>query len=495
MRGAWLISALALIAVVVGLLFGSDRAESHVNNGEGGTPLFFLRDNSPPNDPDAYLWSGSCGSGTRKDPVNIVFAGVSSMTDLTDHFADHLPNWKAHGGSDLKFSQHNASDCSGQDLPWATGPTANLLGCLNRDHIRFKLGDSADPVYGTYYLAAAHHDRCWLPVVGPHCGQDFDAVRNAIRMAFTAGGHLTSEVSIGNTTPTGSFPCPQVSGDGSVAVIWVESSPTPTVPTLSVGSLSLSNVGDQGKVNVEALMIGPPGLGSWTIDVSYDSAVVSLISCAPASFGGQSNCNDAFATDTLRVIGTIGGGLIGDSVLVSLTFRCESAGISSLVINPESLVFFDGTPGDPQAIDADIQDGSINCVEPSTPTPTVTPTPTKQPAGDTDGDGCTDTQENGPDETFGGRRDYRNFWDFFDPNRDGSVSVLDFLAILGRFGAVGDPLIDPLSDPPPAPAYHTRFDRTGAPPGENPWQSGPPDGVIALGDFLALLTQFGHTCQ
>ena len=137
-----------------------------------------------------------------------------------------------------------------------------------------------------------------------------------------------------------------------------------SAPTVSVGSLSLSNVGDQGKVIVEALKIGQPGLGSWTVDVSFDPAVVSLISCAPASVGGAFNdCNDAFATDTVRTVGFTSGGLIGDTVLVSLTFRCESAGISPIVINPETLVFFDGAqlPGSPQAIDADIQDGSIKC--------------------------------------------------------------------------------------------------------------------------------------
>ncbi|MCH7488626.1 MAG: hypothetical protein IIB23_03255 [Chloroflexi bacterium] len=113
---------------------------------------------------------------------------------------------------------------------------------------------------------------------------------------------------------------------------------------------------------------------------------------------------------------------------------------------------------------------------------------------DDDNDGCTDEQELGPSEALGGLRNPKNFWDFFDPNMDGSVSLQDVLEVLARFGAMGDPDIDPLSEPPPPPAYHTRFDRTGAGPGDNPWQSGPPDGVISLRDFLALLAQFGHTC-
>ena len=130
----------------------------------------------------------------------------------------------------------------------------------------------------------------------------------------------------------------------------------------------------------------------------------------------------------------------------------------------------------------------------NTPTPTATATasPTAMPL-DSDGDGCTDAQENGADPTRGGMRDPEDHWDFFDPTMDGSVSILDFFALLERFGSVGDPTIDPLSGPPPAPAYHTRFDRGGQ-IGANGWNVAPPDGAIAITDFFALLAQFGHTC-
>ena len=112
---------------------------------------------------------------------------------------------------------------------------------------------------------------------------------------------------------------------------------------------------------------------------------------------------------------------------------------------------------------------------------------------DFDGDGCFNYQEQGADQTFGGLRDPENIWDFFDPNQDGSVTLLDFFAILQRFGAVGDAGIDPLSEPPDPPAYHTRFDR-GAVTGPNPWNLGPPNGAISVTDFFSLLVQFGHTC-
>lgn len=126
--------------------------------------------------------------------------------------------------------------------------------------------------------------------------------------------------------------------------------------------------------------------------------------------------------------------------------------------------------------------------------PTVIAPPTKQPEpGDTDGDGCSDQRESGPDETLGGRRDYLNFWDFYDPTGDGAVTLLDFFALLQRFASVGDAGIDPFSDPPAAPAYHTRFDR-GPVIGADPWDIGPANGAITVTDFFALLMQFGHTC-
>ncbi len=131
----------------------------------------------------------------------------------------------------------------------------------------------------------------------------------------------------------------------------------------------------------------------------------------------------------------------------------------------------------------------------ATPTPTVTPTPTKQPDGDTDGDGCTDVRENGPDETLGGRRNYLYFWDFFDPNRDRAVGLLDFLAVLRHFGTAGDPsTLDPDGPEPPAGEYWALADRGGQAPGGDPWDELPANGSIGLADFLSVLRQFGHTC-
>ena len=115
---------------------------------------------------------------------------------------------------------------------------------------------------------------------------------------------------------------------------------------------------------------------------------------------------------------------------------------------------------------------------------------------DTDQDGCSDGEEVAPksEAAFGGGRNPLYFWDFFDPTRNKAVGFTDFLALVARNHAVGDPTIDPLSDPPPPPAYHTRFDRGGQIPGGNLWEEQPANGSIGFSDFLSLVRQQRATC-
>ncbi len=128
----------------------------------------------------------------------------------------------------------------------------------------------------------------------------------------------------------------------------------------------------------------------------------------------------------------------------------------------------------------------------STPKPTITPTPTKQPApGDTDGDGCSDVTENGPDEALGGQRDYKSPWDFYDvetisgPGQDGVVDLLfDILSVINHYQpALGG-----------ASPYDAHYDR-GPSTGPNPWNMTGPDGVIdLLNDILGVVLQGNHDC-
>jgi hypothetical protein len=148
---------------------------------------------------------------------------------------------------------------------------------------------------------------------------------------------------------------------------------------------------------------------------------------------------------------------------------------------------------------------------PTAPLPcTPTPMPTKQPdPGDTDGDGCTDERENGLDQMQGGRRNYLNFWDFFDtPDvnnvRDKVIASQDLNRVLSRFSTTRnldpplskeDALAEALTAVPTPPnfAYHTALDR-GPASGLEPWDLASADGSISATDVFAAIAQFGHTC-
>jgi hypothetical protein len=70
------------------------------------------------------------------------------------------------------------------------------------------------------------------------------------------------------------------------------------------------------------------------------------------------------------------------------------------------------------------------------------------------------------------------------------------MAVLARFGSAGFTVTVPfaLSPPPPAPAYHSGFDR-GISSGPYPWSATQANGSISGTDFFAVLVQFGHDCS
>ena len=119
------------------------------------------------------------------------------------------------------------------------------------------------------------------------------------------------------------------------------------------------------------------------------------------------------------------------------------------------------------------------------------PAPEKLPEpGDTDGDGCSDQRESGPDETQGGLRDFLNPYDFYD--------------VAGSGDGPPDGVIDLFSDvlgviqhysPDGGPPYDVNFDR-GPTTGPNPWNMTAPDGSIELfTDILGVILQHGHDCR
>ena len=109
---------------------------------------------------------------------------------------------------------------------------------------------------------------------------------------------------------------------------------------------------------------------------------------------------------------------------------------------------------------------------------------------DPDADGCTNAQEAGQNEKFGGLRNPINPWDFYDvaigggvPGQDGVIDLPnDILGVIQHFSPQGQP------------PYDVQFDR-GPSTGPNSWNMTAPDGVIDLpNDLLGVILQFNHKC-
>ena len=120
-----------------------------------------------------------------------------------------------------------------------------------------------------------------------------------------------------------------------------------------------AETGESGDVTIEATDISEPGLGAWTLDIHYDTSVITATDCT-AEQGGV--CNPNFADGVARITGATAGGLEGDSTLGTLEFECgDDAGTSDLDIQVST--FADATLGDPTDIDVTVVDGTFTCSE------------------------------------------------------------------------------------------------------------------------------------
>ncbi len=144
--------------------------------------------------------------------------------------------------------------------------------------------------------------------------------------------------------------------------------------TLTVGSVTLAP-GGQATVDIRA-NVPTPGLGAWTLDLSYDPAKVSIVSCAPAP--SHSECNTHYGANTIRLVGATGPGLIGDVSLATITFHSLAASGSACSVMPIGIsptLFVDATTGGPQPITVTATNGSLQCPAAPTAAPTATPLP------------------------------------------------------------------------------------------------------------------------
>ncbi len=131
--------------------------------------------------------------------------------------------------------------------------------------------------------------------------------------------------------------------------------------SISVTSASAA-IGGEATVTLQANSIADPGLGAWTIDIAYDTSLLTALACI-AEQGGV--CNPMFDPGVVRVTGASAGGVAGDFSLGTITFSCDAAGTSALAVTVTLLV--DSTIGDPQPFAHGVTNGSVTCGATSPP--------------------------------------------------------------------------------------------------------------------------------
>jgi hypothetical protein len=127
---------------------------------------------------------------------------------------------------------------------------------------------------------------------------------------------------------------------------------------IEVSSASAAT-GGQAVLELRALGLPDPGLGAWTVEIAFDSALLSVTSCEAPEDGGLSFCNPQAGEGEIRLAGASATGLTGDVLLATITFTCEAAGEAAVQLTIET--FADATVGNPTEMDTQPQDGSVSC--------------------------------------------------------------------------------------------------------------------------------------
>jgi len=158
-------------------------------------------------------------------------------------------------------------------------------------------------------------------------------------------------------------------------LLWAASA-SATAVSVSVGSAQVQS-GQQAAVSVQAQGVPSPGIGAFTVDVTYTSTIVDPVGCQA---GAGFFCNTDYAPGKVRCGGFDPYGRTGDVTLCSITFQAtgQAGACSNLTPAVQELVDVNGT-----AIAATTASGSFCISQPPQPTPTPPPpqpTPTQPPA-------------------------------------------------------------------------------------------------------------------
>lgn len=169
-----------------------------------------------------------------------------------------------------------------------------------------------------------------------------------------------------------------------------------------------------------------------------------------------------------------------EGVIIELHMACPATAAAI----PVSLLLYD----DPLALNNGSMFGEPDLVTPVIPklsSITMNCVAPQAHPGDTDGDGCSDADEQGATPALGGDRDWLNPWDFYDVTGDKYIDLFnDIIGVINHIGTA------------PGPPYDVQYDR-GAWTGANSWNgTAPPDGVIDEDiDIDGVFAQYGHDCR
>jgi hypothetical protein len=245
------------------------------------------------------------------------------------------------------------------------------------------------------------------------------------------------------------------------AVIALDVSADPGVQSAATYPLFVAGL------DIDAVINAPNATGAYEIEVLYDPLKVRFEGWELGAFLGSTgrvpSCYEIVLERSVRIGCATSGpppppGASGTGLLATLRFRPMTAGQSCFVLL--------------LAKTADVAGASL---------PTVGQSACVIFSPDSDGDGCSDSQELGDSPLAGGLRDPGNAWDFFDVTSDRTVDLLDALSVLQWFGSA-----------PGAPAAnaHDRY----VPDPSQPWRTAEADDGVDLEDALAVLASFGANC-
>jgi hypothetical protein len=130
--------------------------------------------------------------------------------------------------------------------------------------------------------------------------------------------------------------------------------------TPSFGVTSSSTLpGKTGTLQVFAKDIEKPGLGAWSVDIAYDTNVITIVQCAATI--QVSYCNPNYQPGVLRTAGASARGYIGDSAIAQIFFDCSRAG-GETALDVTLVDVSDATTGGPVLIEGlDDVDGTVSC--------------------------------------------------------------------------------------------------------------------------------------